>query len=47
MLSITFSMAFIFFGELFQLDRLVIAGVVLMMVIILFGVIYIIQASVI
>ena len=41
MFGITFSMAFISLGELFQLEGLVITGVVLMIAIILVGVIYI------
>lgn len=40
MFGITFSMAFIFLGELFQVEGFVITGVVLMIAIILVGVIY-------
>ena len=39
--GIAFSTAFILLGELFQVEGLVIAGVVLMVVIILVGIIYI------
>lgn len=41
MFGITFSMAFIFLGELFQVEGFVITGVVLMIAIILVGIIYI------